>query len=72
MPYRESKGKLAQLWLQVVSWRERHIREKNFLILLALVVGVICGFAAQLLKSLIHLIAGLLTSHLSTTTANWV
>ncbi len=53
-------------------WRERHVKEKNFMIMLALFVGVICGFAAQLLKYLIHLISSLLTSHLNATTANWV
>jgi len=56
----------------VVSWRERHIKERSFIIFLALVVGVICGFAAQLLKFLIHVISQVLTSHLSATTANWL
>ncbi|MDE6076518.1 MAG: chloride channel protein, partial [Muribaculaceae bacterium] len=37
-----------------------------------MVVGVFCGFAAQLLKYLIHLISGLLTSHLSITGANYL
>ncbi len=40
--------------------------------MLALVVGVVCGFAAQLLKFLIHYIALHLTSHFSATTANWL
>ena len=56
----------------MVSWRERHIKERNFVIFLALVVGVVCGFAAQLLKYLIHTIAHLLTSHFSATTGNWL
>lgn len=56
--------------MRFVIWREHHIREKSFLVILALVVGVCCGFAAQILKYLIHLIAGLLTAHMSTTTAN--
>lgn len=72
MAYKESNGPLAKWWLNVVSWRERHIKEKSFLIVMALVVGISCGFAALLLKYLIHLISSLLTSHLSTTTANWV
>ncbi|MDE6296526.1 MAG: chloride channel protein, partial [Muribaculaceae bacterium] len=37
-----------------------------------LIVGIACGFAAQLLKYLIHLIAHALTSELSTTSANWL
>lgn len=56
--------------MRVVSWRERHISEERFLILLALLVGVICGFAAQLLKFLIHTISSALNSHISDTTAN--
>lgn len=58
--------------MKVVIWREHHIKEKNFLLLLSLAVGVICGFAAQLLKFLIHVISGVLTSHISTTTANYL
>lgn len=58
--------------MKFVIWREHHIKENTFLLILALIVGVICGFAAQLLKYLIHLIAGLLTAHTSITSANWV
>ncbi|MDE6226940.1 MAG: chloride channel protein [Muribaculaceae bacterium] len=72
MAYKETHNAFTRWWVEVVSWRERHIKEKNFLIILALVVGVVCGFAAQLLKYLIHLISGFLTAHLSTTTANYL
>ena len=72
MAYKERHNKFTEWWLTVVSWREHHIKERNFVMLLSLVVGVICGFAAQLLKYLIHLIGGFLTAHLSVTTANWL
>lgn len=72
MAYKETHNWFTDLWLYFVSWRERHIKERNFVIILALVVGVICGFAAQLLKYLIHLISGMLTSHLSITGANYL
>ena len=72
MAYKETHNWFTDLWLYFVSWRERHIKERNFVIILALVVGVICGFAAQLLKYLIHLISGILTSHLSITGANYL
>ncbi len=42
------------------------------MILLSLIVGVICGGAAQLLKFLIHVIAHALTSHFDTTTENYL
>lgn len=72
MAYKETHNKFTDWWMKVVIWREHHIKERNFLILLALVVGVICGFAAQILKNLIHLIAGFLTAHMSITSANWL
>lgn len=71
MPYKEHNGPISKWWLSLVLWRERHIKEKNFLIILALVVGVLCGFMALILKGLIHLISHLVTAHLSMTTANW-
>lgn len=72
MAYKERHNRFTEWWFQVVSWRERHIKERNFVILLALIVGVICGFAAQLLKFLIHIISRFLTSNLSLTDANWL
>ena len=57
------KNRFSALWrglrdmgFRFMLWRERHISEKTFVIILALVVGVLCGFAAQLLKFLIHFI----------------
>ena len=72
MAYKERHNRFTDLWLKFVIWREHHIGEKNFLVLLSLIVGVICGAAAQLLKFLIHLIAGTLTSHFSLTSANYL
>lgn len=72
MAYKERHNRFTEWWLSVVSWRERHVKEKNFVLLLALVVGVVCGFAAQLLKFLIHFISHHLTSHMSQTTANYL
>ncbi len=72
MAYKERHNRFTEWWMKVVIWREHHIKEKNFLLLLSLAVGVICGFAAQLLKFLIHVISGVLTSHISATTANYL
>ena len=71
MAYKEHSGKWHTRWLAVVDWREKHISVKSFLIILALLVGVTCGFAALLLKFLIHSISDTLTAHLSMTSANW-
>ncbi len=72
MAYKETHNRFTEWWAEVVQWRERHIKERNFVIILALVVGVVCGFAAQLLKFLIHTIAHILTQHFSETTENWL
>lgn len=72
MAYKETHNRLTDLWMKFVIWREHHIKESKFVIFLALIVGIVCGFAAQLLKYLIHLIANALTSGLSTTSANWL
>ncbi len=72
MAYKETHNRFTDLWLHFVGWRERHIKERNFVVLLALVIGVICGFAAQLLKFLIHEIAHFLTANLNLTSANYL
>ncbi len=72
MAYKEHNNRFTRWWAGVVSWREHHIKEQNFVIMLALVVGVLCGLAAQLLKYLIHAIAHALTSHFSATTENYL
>ena len=46
-------------------WRERHIKERTFVIILALVVGILAGVAALVLKTLIHLISHSLTSNIN-------
>lgn len=58
--------------MRFVIWREHHIKEKTLLIILSLIVGILCGIASQLLKFLIHWIAGLLTSRFSATTENYL
>lgn len=72
MAYKEYHNRLTEGWIRIVKWRERHFKENQFLIFLSLVIGIICGFAAQLLKFLIHLISDLLTAHVSLTNANYI
>lgn len=72
MAYKETHNRFTELWMKLVLWREHHVKERSFLVILALVVGVLCGFAAQLLKFLIHEIATFLTSHFSATSANYL
>lgn len=72
MAYKEKHNRFTDAWMTFVGWRERHLKERQTVIILALIIGVLCGFAAQLLKYLIHLISTFLTSHLALTEANYV
>ena len=53
------------------KWREAHIKEKTFVVVLALVVGAVSGLAAVLLKFLIGFIAGILTKHVHIAGGNY-
>lgn len=58
--------------MRFLQWRERHINERTFVIFLALLVGIIAGLAAQVLKYLIHTISHLLTSHVDLHNGNYL
>jgi len=62
---------LERLLSKVRLWREQHIKEKTFVVVLALVVGAVSGLAAVLLKYLIALISGLLTKHVHIAGGNY-
>ncbi len=51
--------------------RGSYKKEKQFLLILAFVIGILSGFAALLLKFLIAAIASMLTEHLNMTGANY-
>ena len=42
-------------WLgRFIVWREHHIKEKRFILILSFMVGIFTAFAALILKMLIH------------------
>lgn len=63
---------MYEAFLSLLLWREKHIPEKTFVLILAFIVGVICAFAALLLKALITLISTTLTSHFVVSGGNWL
>lgn len=54
---RNYKSRLNKL----VAWRIANISERNFLYILSLIIGVVSGLSALLLKNLIHFVAERLT-----------
>lgn len=45
MAYKERNNILTEWWYRVVGWRERHIKERSFVVILAFVVGIQIGRA---------------------------
>ncbi len=60
------------IYQHILTWREAHIREKHFILILSFVVGILTALAALLLKYLIHLIQDFLTNRFSDTGANYM
>ena len=65
-------SKLDRIFLAFLAWREKHVKERTFVLFLALVVGVFSGFAALVLKALINVISGLLLSHVNISQGNYL
>ena len=53
------------LYRNIHRWRLRHMSEQGFLLVLSILVGLVSGLAAVLLKNLVHY-AGRAVSHLAT------
>lgn len=55
---------MPKWFVNLLVWREKNISENNFVMILALVVGVCAGLAAMILKWLIHNIGNLLLNNI--------
>lgn len=64
--------RINRMMLRFLRWRQHHMKEKTFVLVLALLIGIICGFAALLLKGLIHFIAHMLTGSFSAVGGNYL
>ena len=55
-----------------ISWREKHITDKQFILVLSLLVGLFTALAAYVLKFLVEYIKEFLTENFDSTGANWL
>lgn len=60
------------LFMRFLEWREEHIREKTFILILAFTVGFFAAVAAFILHELINQIVILLTGSFNQDEANWL
>ena len=65
----DEKNSLLQGFLR---WRERHIKDKQFVLILSFLVGICTALAACLLKFLVEYIKEFLTENFDSTGVNWL
>lgn len=58
-------------YLKILAWRELHIKPRNFILILSILVGIFSAIAAYILKTSIHLIQHLLTESFSKYDVNY-
>ena len=63
--------KLHDMTYSLKSWRERYIPEVTFLFIVAFVIGLVSGFAAYLMKSIIDFISRYALSGFKVTESNY-
>lgn len=56
-----AEGKLNALLMRFIRWRERHVNENVFILILSFFVGILAALAASLLKHVVHTIQALVT-----------
>ena len=62
----------SERYLRLINWREKHIKESNFILLLSFVVGLLTSIAALLLKSMIHWVERLMTTAFPSNETNYL
>ena len=60
------------LFYRFLLWREQHIKEKHFILIISFLVGICTAAAAIILKQLIHFIQHLLTGNFDVAGANYL
>jgi chloride channel protein, CIC family len=63
-------GKTKRIINGIIAWRIKRIHERHFLYILSCFIGLLSGFAALLLKNLIHVVESELTHWLPEETGN--
>ncbi|MCL2650172.1 MAG: chloride channel protein [Candidatus Azobacteroides sp.] len=63
---------LSKWFDTLLLWREKHIKEKHFILIISFIVGICASFAAIIMKSVIHFIQHLLTERMEIGNANYL
>ena len=61
------RNRFHEAFMRFLVWREQHVKERTFTMFLALLVGILGGLAALVLKIAIHYISRAATSTIKRT-----
>ncbi|MDD2436611.1 MAG: chloride channel protein [Massilibacteroides sp.] len=64
--------KWKELFYKFLLWREKNIKEKNFILFISFLVGILTALAAILLKNLIHFIQHILMAGIKIDQTNYL
>lgn len=59
-------------YARVLLWRQLHVTDSGFMLVLSVVIGLLAGVAAWLLKLMIHGVTTLATGSIATNNYNWL
>ncbi|MBP7152102.1 chloride channel protein [Porphyromonadaceae sp. NP-X] len=64
--------KWNEIYLKVIAWREKHIKERQFILILSFLTGIFAALAAFLLKFAIHSVQSLVTESFNRESLNYL
>lgn len=60
------------MFTKILAWKEKHLTDRQMLLILAFIIGILASFAAYILHTLIHQIQAILTEGFEVNSLNWL
>lgn len=60
------------MFTKILAWKEKHLTDRQMILILAFIIGILASFAAYILHTLIHQIQAILTEGFEVNSFNWL
>lgn len=60
------------MFTKILAWKEKYLTDRQMLLILAFIIGILASFAAYILHTLIHQIQAILTEGFEINSFNWL
>lgn len=60
------------MFTKILAWKEKNLTDRQMLLILAFIIGILASFAAYILHTLIHQIQAILTEGFEVNSFNWL